>query len=300
MDDSIRPHAIFGGPLVGDFAMRYIFVDEAGTSEKEPITVVVGIIAHADAHVMIAEALLKEALGGVPLKFQDNFVFHATDVWNSKAYRDDWMMTDRLSVLGNVMRIPRRIGMAVSMGMIRKETGSSPDLEGLGLSLEQQHHVISFLGCLGRADKYIREYGDAREVATVVAEDVDQMRKHLREIPSILARPTSPIRSKELLHPTLRDKMVGYIGQETEMRVTRIRKSIHFVKKGDDPLIQIADACAFGFRRFFAGLDHGLELVHAILGGVPEISDFAEGMSFKTFFFHPDKKQMDQGWTAMS
>ena len=51
--------ALFGGLLWGDAAMRFIHVDEAGTSEHEPVTVVVGLIVDADKQLMIAEAAIE-------------------------------------------------------------------------------------------------------------------------------------------------------------------------------------------------------------------------------------------------
>ncbi|MGX4773891.1 hypothetical protein ACWAUC_29290 [Bradyrhizobium guangdongense] len=51
--------------------MRYIYMDEAGTSAKEPVSVVVGIILHADRQYVNAEARLDEALKLVPTELQD-------------------------------------------------------------------------------------------------------------------------------------------------------------------------------------------------------------------------------------
>ena len=60
-----------------------------------------------------------------------------------------------------------------------------------------------------------------------------------------------------------------------DMRVTRIRNSVHFVEKGEDPLVQVADACAYGFRRYFAKEKFGLEFVQAILGDEKMLRNFA-------------------------
>jgi hypothetical protein len=79
--------------------MRFVYVDEAGTSAEEPVTVVVGVIAHADKQVMFAEGAINEVLGAVPPKFKDGFVFHAKDVWGNERYRSDWSMADRLVFL---------------------------------------------------------------------------------------------------------------------------------------------------------------------------------------------------------
>jgi hypothetical protein len=43
-----RSQALFGGLLWGDQAVRYIFMDEAGTSATEPVSVVVVLIASAE------------------------------------------------------------------------------------------------------------------------------------------------------------------------------------------------------------------------------------------------------------
>lgn len=96
--------------------MRYIFMDEAGTSAKEPVTVVVGIIASADDHVLSAEALAHEMLGAVPVGLRPGFKFHATQIYGDKNYQDaGWSLTDRLELLFNMMSVPKRIGMAISL-----------------------------------------------------------------------------------------------------------------------------------------------------------------------------------------
>jgi len=119
--------AFGGGLLWGDRPVRYLFVDEAGTSAKEPVTVVVALIADADAHVMSAEALALETLGGVPPQHKDGFVFHATQVFGDLKYQADWSIADRLHLLKGMMSIPRRIGMAITVSACWRDadTGGS-------------------------------------------------------------------------------------------------------------------------------------------------------------------------------
>ena len=81
--DRIFSKAFFGGELIGDNAVRYIYVDEAGTSAHEPITIVVGIIIHADRHWKLAEAEVRKVLDLVPQSFRRDFIFHAKTVWGS-------------------------------------------------------------------------------------------------------------------------------------------------------------------------------------------------------------------------
>ena len=84
LSDSM-PKAIFGDNLWGDKAMRFLFMDEAGTSgaEHESVRVVVSILVNADTQLMQVEAALREALGAVPSQFAKKFVFHADDIWSA-------------------------------------------------------------------------------------------------------------------------------------------------------------------------------------------------------------------------
>ena len=253
--------------------MRYVFMDEAGTSANEPVTVVVGLVAHADDHVMAAEALALEALGAIPPAHQHGFVFHATAVYGDRKYQKDWSLTDRLKLLHSMMSIPRRIGMAIALGVQWRNASEWPEPH-FGLSGAQIDHMMAFGDCVKIADRYIRDHTGPREVASIVAEDVPEMRKFLKQIPR-LWRDNPYYIPPDGLRRTASDIEAGYLKQSGDMRVTRIRNSVHFVEKSEDPLVQVADACAYGVRRYFAGEKFGLEFVNSIFGSDKSLADFA-------------------------
>jgi len=254
--------------------VRYVFVDEAGTSAKEPVTVVVGLIADADNHVMAAEALALEMLGSVPPDYKKGFVFHATGVFGAKKYQESWSLTDRLNLLTGMMSVPRRIGMAITLSACWRESSDVRDeLSRSHLSKSQFDHMLAFYVCLATADRSIRRYSAPREVATVVAEDVPEMRRFLKGAPKYIRE--NPLHlGPQMLRETEQDRAAGYSTQNGEIRITRIRNSVHFVEKAEDPLVQVADACAFGFRRFFAGERFGPEFADAILGSHALLKNF--------------------------
>ncbi|GEM_PF-4149362 len=74
------------------------------------------------------------------------------------------------------------------------------------------------------------------------------------------------------MRETISDNEAGFITQSGDIRITRIRNSVHFVDKAEDPLVQVADACAYGFRRFFAKEKFGVEFVRSILRHVGDAS----------------------------
>jgi hypothetical protein len=276
--------ALSGGLLWGDHAVRFIFMDEAGTSANEPVTVVVGLIAHADEHVLSAEALALEAIGSVPPAYKDGFVFHATQVFGDKKYQAGWSMSDRLQLLASMMSIPRRIGMAICLSAHWRGSVDYQEIpEALGLSGSQFEHWSAFRDCIALADRNIRRHAGLREVATVVAEDVPEMRRFLKACPRLLREHPYHVPPEDM-RKTERDKEAGYSVQSGELRVTRIRNSVHFVEKAEDPLVQVADACAYGFRRFFAGEKFGVEFVRSILGSETELRAFASPMGTECYW----------------
>lgn len=267
--------AMFGGLLWGDRPVRYIFMDEAGTSAHEPVTVVVGLVANADTHVMAAEALAHEVLGSVPPDLKPGFVFRAMQVFGDKSYRDTWSLMDRLHLLKSMMSIPSRIGMGICVSAYwRNSIDVGQAAKELGLKPYQFEHFMAFSGCIGVIDRNIRDHAGPNEVGTVVAENIPEMRKFLKWVPRMLRedpRYTSPKHMRQ----TISDQEAGYSLQRGELRVTRIRNSVHFVEKSDDPLVQVADACAYGLRRYFANQTHGQDFAKAILGDASHLRNFA-------------------------
>ncbi len=287
--NELAPRAIFGDLLWGDKALRFVYMDEAGTSELEPVTIVVGLIVDADKQLIFAETAVNEVLGSVPPKFRKDFIFHAADVWGNRIYRDDWSMSDRLAFLRNMMSLPRRLKIPISMGMMRRGFLWSPETQSviskLKLSAAQWDHIMAFSACVARADKYIREHAGLQEIGSIVAEDVPEMRKFLKVAPKIF-RDNPIVLPPGMVLPTLAEQKAGFISQETEQRVSRIRQSIHFVDKSDDLLLHLADACAFGFRRYFSEQEHGAMFIRAILGEEPIMQDYSGRMSHSTFWFN--------------
>lgn len=255
--------------------MRYIFVDEAGTSTHEPVTVVVGIIANADHHVMSAERLVQEILGSVPSQHGKDFTFHATQVFGNKKYQSDWLFNDRLHLLEQMMSVPRRIGMSITLSATwRNAVDHSQAASSLNMSQSQFEHLMTFSSCLAVADRNIRNHAAPNEVATVVAEDLPEMRKFLKSVPRVYRE--NPFHFKpEHLRETPTDQEAGHSTQRGELRIARIRNSVHFVEKSEDPLVQVADACAYGFRRYFAKQKFGDNFARAILGNESLLRNFA-------------------------
>ena len=242
--------------------MHFIYIDEAGTSAEEPTCVVVGILVNADTQWRKAEERIARILDIVPDVFRTDFIFHAKTIWGSKKYRDIWSLSDRLAVLHGMMSIPRELNMPIAVGMInntvrtayKEEYGNSP----FRISKKEFQHMTVFLECIQSADAYIMKHMPQNEVAVPVAEDIPQRRSFLR---SLLSGMRADSRAAEM-----------------GVAVYRIVDTIHFVEKRNAPLLQIADACAFGLRRMVAGQSFGMEFSGSIVG--PNIEDWETMRSY--------------------
>lgn len=264
--------------------MRYVFVDEAGISEEEHTTVVVGILVDADKELMRAERLVKEVNQGIPELFKKDFWFHAKDIWGNKKYRESWSMADRMTTLKLMMSIPRKLNLPIAMARIRRDA-DNPHANDDSITRAQLQHIMAFSHCMAQADRYIRNYGDPDEVGTVVAEDIPDMRRHLNNALNYY-RETPYVFSPGSVIPTQEELLSGKIIQNGDIRVSRLRSSVHFIPKGGDVLLQVADACAFAFRRFFSEQSFGEEFIQS-MGLQLNKEDYKGPSSYMLYYFHP-------------
>jgi hypothetical protein len=255
-----RPPAMFGGSLEGFARVRFVYVDEAGTSAHEPIVVVAAVIAHADTQCEAVEARIAKVMEKAPKSFREKYpIFHAKTIWGSRDFRDEWDLAARKALLQEMMSIPREMKLAIAFGAERKADPVPPDIANARRSVVC--HGLAFQTCLALADGWIREFAASNEVGTVIAEDVPAYKDFLRFIAQQLK-----MKGFTLSGPNRR---VGYnSGSAIEgvYKITKIRLPIHFVAKQDEPLLQIADACAFGLKRYFCEFSHGEDFIEAILG----------------------------------
>jgi hypothetical protein len=258
--------------------MRYVFIDEAGISANEPTSVVVGIIVHADKQCAPAEAAVNKALDLIPEhKRAECSVFTAKRIWGDEKLRDNWSLDERMHLLTEMMAIPRNMNLALAIGACRRTT-QLPEamLKDRGITLVQAHHGIAFQECISRADRWINKYARYNEVATVIAEDVPESKRLLRHLAKYLLKTgyNIPKDDVRLVH---HGKPMLNVEEFRARKVSRIRLPIHFVEKHDEALLQIADACAFGFRRFLPQQSRGQDFANAMFGSAKNVEDFPIG-----------------------
>lgn len=274
------PRALWGAPLEGSKPVRYVYVDEAGTSANEPVSVVAGVIVHPDTQWRVVEAEINRLFDQfVPDQFRKGFVFHAVDVFGGGKLRDVWDKASRWELLDAMVLTPRRFRLPIAYGLVRRQALAPDFAKEAKLSLASLDHAIAFFGCVAYADKYLRLHTGPDEVATLVVEDVPEMRKVLGGIPEMLRADTYTLKP-EHIRQDVTDITPEKAAQGDDLKVTKIVDTPHFVVKKGAPLLQLADACAFTIRRWISRQSRGDDLMQILKGNLPVLEDFSGPSSF--------------------
>ena len=249
---------------------RFIYTDEAGTSAPEQVRVVVSVIVDGDTQLRdVATSLSNLVKSYVPAELQNEFIFHAKDIFNGgkKIDRNVWPFDGRLRFLKDVLNLPLKHQLPIGLGVVFKGTYDTlpEQLRPKGLSPAQYEHCSAFSTCMERSDLFLRKYLKGEEVGTVIAEDVPEIRKFISKIGMTFKANPVTLESKHMRESNWETVTKNQPRSHT-YEIKNIVDVPHFVNKRGAPLLQVADACAFAFRRCLAKQPIGNDLVSAMLG----------------------------------
>jgi hypothetical protein len=255
------PDAIYFGALRGGKPLRYIYLDEAGSSANEPATVVAGIVIDADAQYVLAERRVDQLLESVPHQHRSGsrFVPHAKAIFHGeRGLREGWNFAERRTFINQLIAIAPALGIPVVVGVARKSIPMAEQYKALGMTPADYRHMWAFSLCAGEADRYIVQDGGPMEVATLVVENIPERERFLNAAFESIKR--QPI-SLQMDHGS---EIVEKEAVQVNYTICRIRDNPHFVAKRQNSLLWIADACAFAYARWLSGGSYGAELVAPI------------------------------------
>lgn len=245
------PRSISGHSLKGDRRVRFVFADESGNSAEEPVTVVASVIVHGDTQWKpLANLLAGLVKCHVPTDLQEGFVIHGVDLFSGKALKEAWPPHKSWAFLDDLLSETRDLPVAIGFCWHLVKSGTKwegeqaeiyPALLTDPVMRVQMQHALAFLESMSLADRFIDRYHHG-ELGTVIAEDNKGMRKIIKAMPGIandaLLAHVPPLRS-----------IVG---------------TVHYAAKDEEPLLQLADVCAFIVRRHLAGLPNVDRFVDAL------------------------------------
>lgn len=230
--------AFDGSPLAGRRLVRVVYLDESGTSRKEPLAVVAGVVVDGDSQMIDVEEHLERLVRKhIPEKDRGGFFFHATNIWSATKYfknRDEWPLDRRLEILHDLVEIPQEFDLPIVFGdcprneLITIPSGVTMDESGRDVVV----HSVAFFQCVCLVEKIMREIWPD-EVALLIAEDRPIVKEKLRQTQAWAQNRTLPRRG---------------VDHQEYLPLRHIRDTVHWAGKRQSPLLQLADICAFFIR----------------------------------------------------
>jgi len=226
--------------------VRLAYIDEAGISSKEPFLVVAGVLIHADKNLIEIERYLDKLVAQyIPTQFQDDFVFHATELFNGGGRvfkRDDpkFPLSVRLEIAERIAVIPRRFNIRLAFGFVDKATFPRSAVVPAFATLSERDkssaaHVTAFMVASMQIDKWMRATAP-NEVCMLVVEDNQQARSLIKE--------THTYHQHNIAGRFADPEIVQYFP------FRKIKEDPLFQQKRKSSILQVADFYAYVFKRF--------------------------------------------------
>lgn len=286
--------------------MRLIYTDEAGISDKEPITVVASVIIDGDReYLLLKNEISRIVYEHVPSELRDKFWIHACEIFSGgkSIDRNLWPFEQRLDFLKEIACLPFVHDIPIAFAFDRKDLWKESKFR-FGLSVSKWSHLMAFKSCMDRADHFMRHYLHGNEIAVVVCEDTQEMRGIIEKY-GLLDREISGSYPMIEIKPEKYEIDMGVKKNFFRPEIRHIIDTPFFAKKRAAPILQLADVCAFILRRYVVGKDHGEDLVKAMLGPLygPEFVDepnwligWSSGLANVESFWPDMKKKNRELW----
>jgi hypothetical protein len=236
--------AMGGGPLVGERIVRLVYMDEAGIShpQQEPFAVVSGVIVNADNQLLILEKYLDALVTEyIPANQRDGFVFHAYQLFGAKGPvfkdREKWPLAKRLEIADELSAMIDKFDIPIQFGWVNRAE-LLKNVEGAKeASAHDQSilaHAVAFIHCAAGLECWLLEK-TSNEVCLLIAEDNEHVRKHIRNT----VRENQNPKIYETVDPKARKFLP----------LTKIKQSPLFEPKTPSSVLQLADYCAYVWKK---------------------------------------------------
>ena len=171
--------------------VRLVYIDEAGISNKtqEPVLVVAAVIVDLDKQLVALERHLDKMVARhIPPEHQDNFVFHASHLFNGggKIFtrrNPDWPLPKRLAIADELAAIPAKFRLPLTMTFVpRADFPSDAEYRAIHTDAEKMlaAHVVAYIACAMQVEQWMRRNTNG-EICMMIVEDNDNARRFIRQ-----------------------------------------------------------------------------------------------------------------------
>src|SRR6266404_8437891 len=247
------PLSLSGVELDGESLVRLIYVDESGTSTRNPVLVVAGVFIDADRQWKAVEAHVSEIIDdyvkatrgpiGLPDWARHSFVLHSTDMYHGSDDfdRGTYPIEQAHTALKRLLAVPATFKLPVVYGYMRKlhtnfdHIAKSKDRSRSITNEIANDHAVTFTMCAAAAERYMRGTKvDQSEIAKITAENHEKNRRHVK-----------------IMHDLMRGQLLDANELKSwsddlklNLPLKKIVDAVSFEEKTDAFLLQVADAAA--------------------------------------------------------
>jgi hypothetical protein len=228
-------------PIDGRKLVRISYLDESGLGKKEPIIVVGAVIVHVDTLL----APIEDYLGAlvekhIPADKRDGFFFHATDIYHGGGkkciFRDKsvWPDERRWKILDDLVAIPAKFDLPICIGSTSRTLIESQIPTYSPSQKVVAAHCMAMINCEVAIDIWMKK-NTHDEFTILTAENNYEVRDIAKK-------------SHNLFKDGASMALRGF-GAHEYFPLTKIKEGLHFADKSDSKILQIADVCAWAYRR---------------------------------------------------
>src|SRR5262245_30391031 len=117
-------HSLSGVRLEGARLTRAIYMDESGSSAREPFLAVAAVIIEPDKHLGPVEDEIRGIIDRyIPAPLRVGYVLHAVDLFNGNKKAlplEIWEESVRRQILEEVVSIPKKLGLELCVAHVDK------------------------------------------------------------------------------------------------------------------------------------------------------------------------------------
>jgi hypothetical protein len=232
--------------------VRLVYLDEAGISnlKHEPVMTVAGIVVHADNQFKFVERHLDQLLEKYVPNRPPGFSFHAHHLFHGSKFwsKDRWPLEKRLEILDALAEMPKKFDLLVCHCSLDRRAIAEEIEEPATLDqLELVAHSHGLFYCAVQVELFLR--ATSHEVAMLIAEDREQVRKMLKYVHSIFRGRSNPKHLSEFMN-AIEPPLKAVIPFQ------RVIENVQFAQKTESSLLQVADLCAFAIKRWVIRKPH--------------------------------------------
>lgn len=225
--------------------MLLVYLDESGIGDikLERYVVVAGVIVEADQYEAVKQKIEAVRDKYVPEEYRNGFVFHATDLFQGsekRISRAEFPTEQRHNALEALISIVDEMNLPVALAHHDREVvcRDRPEMSKREAAVFTQG--IAATSCLLLVESHAQRHAHPSTNVLVTYENNDQARGLVKEMHKMMRDATNLAKLADARDAARVSKVVP---------LKRVIDTARFAEKSQEPLLQLADVCAYFIKR---------------------------------------------------